>query len=371
MQEKIRNYLEGLFASLPDTQEVRDAKEELYTGMVDRYNDCLAEGMDEQEAYDTVIDSMGDLHEFFDELKGEEKGKDQSFDYGKAAADAINDIVGKVANFTGGLVNGLFGSDTPLGPVELVNTVSLSLDNIQNVEVSYIAEELALLPAPGDQMIVKEYMNRNDEKLFASVNISGGSILVRNGTRQGFFGLRSCIEIYLPASFEGSLTLGTVSGSIRIPDEWKLASLIARTISGDVAVNTVSAATVRLSTTSGSIRAESLSGNLDLHAISGSIRVNAAQGGGSFKTTSGGVRVNFTELHSSVDASSVSGGVRLGLPADAAFEFEGRSVSGSIHTGFDDKLTYQRRNKANGFVGQAPYHHVRAVTTSGGVHVND
>jgi lia operon protein LiaG len=370
MQEKIKAYLDSLFTALPDTQDVREAKEELYTGMVERYNDCLAEGMDGQEAYDAVIDSMGDLHEYFDELKGEAE-KTQTFDYGKAAADAINDVVGKVVNFTSGLVLGLFGSGEPLGPVELVNTVTFSLENVQSVEVNYISEGLTLLEAPGDQLIVKEYMNRNEEDLFASVNISGGSILIRNGRRQGCFGLRSRIEVLLPKSFQGSLTLGTISGGIKVPGEWRLAALVARTVSGEVEVDAVRAAAIRLATTSGSVRAEKLSGGLDLHAISGSIRVNAAEGGGSFKTISGGVRVQFTDLSGSVDASSVSGGVRLGLPVNASFEFEGRSVSGGIHTDFDDKLTYQRRNKANGFVGEAPYHHVRAVTTSGGVHVND
>lgn len=374
MIEKLRSHLDNLFAALPDTQEVREAKEELYTGMVERYNDYLAEGMDEQEAYDNVIDGIGDLHELFDELKNENDAQgNASYEQGKSAADSIADFVNQVVDFTSGLVSGLFSKDNsgPLGAMELVNTVTLPLENIKNIEVSYISEAIQLFVAPGEDLIVKEYMNRSEEELFANVNISGGSILVRNGRRQGYFGLRSRIEVYLPKAFEGSLSLTTVSGGVRSAEEWTLASFTARTVSGEVDVNSVSAATIRLSSTSGAVKANYLAGNLDLHSVSGSVRVETAVGSGSFKTTSGGVRINFTELHGDVDASSVSGGVRLGLPQGASFEFDGRSVSGGIHTAFDDMLTFQRRNKAHGFVGSAPFYHVRAASTSGGIHVND
>ena len=43
--ETIKQYLETMFASLPDTPEVRRAKEELLQMMEDKYNELLAEGM--------------------------------------------------------------------------------------------------------------------------------------------------------------------------------------------------------------------------------------------------------------------------------------------------------------------------------------
>ena len=379
MQEKMRNYLNQLFASLPTSAEVQDAKEELYAGMLERYNDCLAGGMEEQEAYENVIDEMGDLHELFDELKANAEQDATSgkagFEQGRAAAENIGDFISQVSDFASGLVSGLFSQSAkekpPLGEVELVNTCTLPLAGIRSVEISYTIESIELLHAPGDDLIIKEYMNRNDSSLFASVSIANGSILVRNGQRKGFWGLRSRVEIYLPESYAASLSLSTVSGFVRSRDAWNMGSFQARAISGEVAVDSVSAMSVKLSSTSGAVKARHLSGNLELHSISGSVRVDTAEGGGNFKTTSGGVRVNFTELRSDVDASSVSGGVQLGLPGGASFEFDARSISGSIHTGFDDLLSFQRRNKAHGFIGAAPFYHVRAASTSGSIHVND
>ena len=61
MKDKLKEYLEGLFANVPSTAQVQEAKEELLTGMYDRYDDCIAEGLDPQEASDTVVYSVGDL----------------------------------------------------------------------------------------------------------------------------------------------------------------------------------------------------------------------------------------------------------------------------------------------------------------------
>lgn len=394
MQEKMRAYLDELFAMLPATEEVASAKEELYAGMAERYSDCLLEGMDEQEAYDSVIDSVGDLHELFDELRREtsEAEKQQS-----AASDAppeaeqtaeaneergetykegynygfnVHEFIDNITNFTSGLVSGLFGGNYT-ADMALVNTRTIPLDGISNVEVSYISESVVLRRSSGNSLVVHEYMNRDDPALFANINLSGSSVSVRAGRRQGVFGLRSRIEILLPATFDGSLELGTVSGSVTSDEEWRMSSFTAKTVSGEVQMRSVTAGMIRLSSTSGTVWLERGAGTMDIHSISGSIRVPHAEGGGSFKTTSGTVRVQFEELSGHVEASSVSGGVRLGLPAGASFEFEGRSVSGNIHTGFDGCLTFQKRSKAHGFVGTAPYYHVRASSTSGGIHVND
>lgn len=368
MQDKLKAYLDNLFSVLPATDEVKEAKEELLDGMLEHYEDCIKDGMDEQEAYDRVVDSLGDVRELFDELNNGE-GQKKKADGFNINID-LTGFVNSVTNLASGLMSGFF-NNAPLAEQKLVNTINLPVENVQNIEVSYVSEAIFVLPAPGDELIVKEYMNRDDPALLASVSLRGNDVLIKNGSRQGIFGLRSRVEVLLPQSWHGNLTVGTVGGSISVEGQWEFAAFTGRTVSGEVSVEDITAAVIRLSSTSGSVRAKRAVGQLELHSISGSIKVQQAEGSGSFKTTSGGVRVNFEQLSGRVDASSVSGGVRLNLPQDASFEFEGRSVTGSIYTGFDDKLTFQRRNKAHGFVGEEPYYHVRASSTSGGIHVND
>ena len=66
--ETIKNYLEAMFAGLPDTAEVRKAKAELLQMMEDKYNELRAEGQSENTAVGTVISEFGNLDELADDL---------------------------------------------------------------------------------------------------------------------------------------------------------------------------------------------------------------------------------------------------------------------------------------------------------------
>lgn len=399
MREKMRAYLDGLFSIIPPSKEVDEAKEELFDGMMERFTDYCVDGMDEQEAYDKVIDSVGDIRELFEELgrgegqestytsgdtqwtrySGPDSGQEQDKGWaGHTGFDFnLNDFIKKVGDFTNDLVTGVtngvssFFSEENFGETTLVNQVQLSLNDIWRVDIGYISESIQVFQGEENELVVKEFMNRSDPALFATVTHDSNGVKVRHGRRTGVFGLRSRIEVYLPADWAGYLSLSSVSGSITSKAVWSLSTLTCKTVSGEISFHEVAATTIRMSATSGSVRMDRAAGNMELHSISGSVRVEAAEGNGHFRTTSGSVRINFTMLDGNVDASSISGGVRLGLPEDAAFEFDARTTSGGIHTGFDECLTFQRRNAAHGFVGSAPFYQVRASSTSGGIHVND
>lgn len=66
--ETIRNYLESMFANLPNTPEVVKAKEELSQMMEDKYNELIADGVSDNAAVDTVISEFGNLDELAEEL---------------------------------------------------------------------------------------------------------------------------------------------------------------------------------------------------------------------------------------------------------------------------------------------------------------
>ena len=66
--ETIRNYLNAMFAGLPDTLEVRRAYEELAAMMEDKYTELIGEGCSENEAVGTVISEFGNLEELAQDL---------------------------------------------------------------------------------------------------------------------------------------------------------------------------------------------------------------------------------------------------------------------------------------------------------------
>lgn len=66
--EIIKNYLDTMFTSLPDADEVRRAKEELYQMMEDKYLELKSEGRSENEAIGIVIANFGNIDELKEEL---------------------------------------------------------------------------------------------------------------------------------------------------------------------------------------------------------------------------------------------------------------------------------------------------------------
>jgi len=68
LMETIKSYLEAMFASMPNTFEVRKAKAELLQMMEDKYNELISEGQSENTAVGTVISEFGNLDELAEDL---------------------------------------------------------------------------------------------------------------------------------------------------------------------------------------------------------------------------------------------------------------------------------------------------------------
>jgi len=66
--DTIKMYIANLFQSLPKTDEVLRAKEELIAMMEDKYNELKSQGKSENEAIGIVISEFGNIDELKDEL---------------------------------------------------------------------------------------------------------------------------------------------------------------------------------------------------------------------------------------------------------------------------------------------------------------
>lgn len=69
MNEKIRNHVDTLFYDAPATRRTTEFKEELISNLLDRYNDLVAQGKNEEEAYAVVIAGIGDVDELIRGLR--------------------------------------------------------------------------------------------------------------------------------------------------------------------------------------------------------------------------------------------------------------------------------------------------------------
>ena len=73
MNEKLRRYIDDLFANAPSTVRAVELKEELFQNLTDKYNDLIAEGKSEESAYNIAIASIGDVDSLISGLSGEKR----------------------------------------------------------------------------------------------------------------------------------------------------------------------------------------------------------------------------------------------------------------------------------------------------------
>lgn len=69
MQDKIRNYIHELFTEAPKTRKAMDLKEEMTQNTIEKYEDLIREGYPEEDAFQNVIHSIGDVTELFPDLE--------------------------------------------------------------------------------------------------------------------------------------------------------------------------------------------------------------------------------------------------------------------------------------------------------------
>lgn len=72
MEYNIRAYVDELFRDAPDTQRAYEMKVELVQNLVDKYNDLVASGKSEEDAYNITIYGIGDISELLEEMRREE-----------------------------------------------------------------------------------------------------------------------------------------------------------------------------------------------------------------------------------------------------------------------------------------------------------
>ena len=63
MEENLRQYVENLFADAPKTKKMIELRQEIFMNLKEKYYDLIESGATEQEAYEVVKSSVGDVDE--------------------------------------------------------------------------------------------------------------------------------------------------------------------------------------------------------------------------------------------------------------------------------------------------------------------
>lgn len=284
---------------------------------------------------------------------------------------------------------GMSGCGSKKSP-QMVNELHFSVGDISDLTISYDEEKVTFFEGDNDDLVIREYMTANKKSYYAKVDQRDSNIKISEGGKPFFkSGFIRYIEVYLPASYEGNLTVTTTDGDIDLSEmELSLSALRIDSTAGKVTlkgaeakvihlsstkgtlkIGSLKADQIRLETTSGNTVCENLEGDVTYTSTSGDADIRSAAGGGSYKANnSGKLDVTYLEVTDDLYLFNKNDDVHLTLPEDLEFEFQATTKNGSVSTNFQESITVDGRT-TKGTVGSQPTVTVEVETNNGNIEV--
>ncbi|GHU88519.1 hypothetical protein FACS1894202_04770 [Clostridia bacterium] len=257
----------------------------------------------------------------------------------------------------------------------LIKEERIPAEGLEIFALSTSSYSVQIRATDGDSIVVRQYApDGSDDQM--TVTRNGGECRVDIGHESSFYiGIflgdwRA--EVDIPRGWAGNVDIKTISGGVKIFDEFTWNDVRLKTTSGGVtASNGMNAANLSIDLASGGINmGEVKAETFDIHTISGGVKFAGLTGAGNIKCTSGGVKLNrFTPTGDST-VKTTSGGVTVLIPDSVSFKLDARTTSGGIKTDFGHTFDSERKNHATASNGSEPFVTLDVDVMSGGVHIN-
>lgn len=359
MREKISIYVEGLFSDAALTIRNAEVQQEILQHALDRYDDLIAAGKSEQEAYDEAVGGIGDVSELYEHKQAAEEPKKRDFP-APPTPDAVSTapqsgrkkklpgwaialicvsvVVAILAlNFAGRAAFGVLRAGeryiydnansyemldrSGFGSGEQSVTASEPLTDITEIEIHWLTGDVYLVESDTDGVTFQEDYTGSNEDYRMRYKVSNGKLTIQPCKSKLF----------------GSIDLPRKALTVFLPDTLTLDKITVETVSADVELMGGSVDTLSINTTSGNITGPGLlAKEYELGTVSGDISLTALPAGSSAidcETVSGEVRISCTAHPDEIDFNSVSGNLRLTLPKGSCrYTLDFSTVSGDRDT---------------------------------------
>ena len=304
MREKISVYVDELFSDAALTIRNAEVQQEILQHALDRYDDLIAAGKSEQEAYDEAVGGIGDVSELYEHKQAAEEPKKRDFP-APPTPDAVSTApqsgrkkklpgwaialicVGAVIailalNFAGRAVFAVLrvgeryiyesaGSYETLdrsgfGSKEQPAAASELLTDITEIEIHWLTGDVYLVESDEDGVNFQEDYTGNNEDYRMRYRVSDGKLTIQPCKSKLF----------------GSIDLPRKALTVFLPDTLTLDKITVETVSADVELMGGSVDTLSINTTSGNITGPGLSAKeYELGTVSGDISLTALPAGSS------------------------------------------------------------------------------------------
>ena len=335
--KRIRETLDKCFDEYMMSDELTALKEEILANATDHFDDLVKQGIPEEEAEATVLESLGDIRTLLRELGAEKKQPNRkSFD------PFESDVFRGFTNTVNSLFSSMFQENEENGERSEVYA------NIDALEITGIAMDIHICPSRDEMLHVNAV--GNIERLSMEVKDSTLHI-TENGTGK-LFSSGIDLDLAIPETLE-MMDVHLVSGDF-LAETLDLHSLRFQSVSGDLTVKNGSIGDLAVKTTSGdfSLNLERVN-RMYSEAVSGDAEVSCTHGGTfamssmsgdieadiqedfenlRIKTRSGDVTVrSVSRLPVNADLGTISGSVDCSLPSSPdGKDVSIRTISGDI-----------------------------------------
>lgn len=436
---KLDDYFDGYLYS----QDLRELKDEISSDLIAAAEDNVEEGLSEEEAVDQAFKDFGDIDMAIDDVLDEaddDKSKQHAthtntwghhidvddhgirIDKGKVLNindDGITVNNGKTIKIDedgvklGNMVidsDGIkfdgktktdfvnfdddfddnFDTEVNVESLPLTDMSEFDVDDVRNLDISYVNASLKLLPTSADKIVIREYMSRKNPEYQVKTDLVGNTLKIIQGKVPHFLPLKIKVQVLVPKSFAGNLRVINQSGSLQVQDLKHLNDAQIEVHSGTIYLDSLKLKQLLLSTTSGKITLEDLTvkENLDLESKSsvinlsdvacpnfkyvvksGTIRGFDLSGAGKLSAKSGTIKVNFQELTGDVTCDSNSGRIKLQMPEADSYNFDLEAQSGTVKMAVPANYKHDVLSLKEGTVGNAPQYNLKVRAKSGTIKV--
>lgn len=164
MYENLRKKVDNLFENAPKTPRANELKEEILANLIDKYNDLIASGKEEEEALNSAIAGIGEVDELIRGLKENDVfNYEQMKKERKKSALIISVSVGMyiMSMVIYELISGVFGGNEAVAACVMLTIVAVATCLIIYNSISrtkYIKEDNTMVEE------FKEWKSANNEK---------------------------------------------------------------------------------------------------------------------------------------------------------------------------------------------------------------
>ena len=187
-----------------------------------------------------------------------------------------------------------------------------------NVNIRNISGDVKVSGYNGDSVIVVGYKEGRDRDQVSVEDLSSGNNVD--------------VKVRYPEHCDCN---ASVRFEVRVPSELSLRYESLSSVSGNVDIDNING-NIKAKSVSGNVAVKGAAGTIQATSVSGNVSVEDFNGTATAKSTSGNVEVSIRSLEGaeSMDFASVSGNVRIKLPANLDADVKMSTMSGDLKTDF-------------------------------------